>query len=47
MSINVNHIRSGSDRSQQIRLNGDEYEIDIPSRKDSLPNILPEVDNNF
>ncbi len=46
MSINKGHVRSkstGFERLQQIQLDTDEYESKEPPKKDSLPNILPEV----
>jgi len=35
------------DRSQQVRSNPDESEIDLPLRKDSFSNSLPEVDRSI
>jgi hypothetical protein len=46
MSVYTNHVRSASngfEQSQPVRFSTDEYEPDVPSRNESLPNILPEV----
>lgn len=45
MSVYSNHVRTGS--SDSDRIHADEYENESNSKREKLPNIVPEVDLQY
>lgn len=43
MSVYTHHVRSGSNGSDRLQSNIDEYDSELRTKKEKLPNIVPEV----